>query len=144
MAYYPKDVLLRVRRLVRFTLHCLAETEAFGDTCGIYIHIRHHIMNTLQMPKLVGLPDVARALDMTPESMRTLRWKIKKGLADPRRLPCPLDMGGRPKWTQEIIDDWLKERRGVATGPAKPAGPVMAARRTGRPRKSDLVQISLY
>lgn len=72
-----------------------------------------------------------------------MRWQIKKGIIDPCRLPRALNLpGARPAYTDEDVQCWMDEVRGVAT---RPASKVAVERRTsqGRPRKTDIPSIKL-
>lgn len=79
---------------------------------------------------------LAEVLGYTPESLRTLLWRMRRGTVPATRLPLPLATGGgRLRWSEESVETWRQactiNKPEELPPPRKPA-----PRKAGRPRGS--------
>mgnify|MGYP003587160682 CR=1 FL=1 len=85
-----------------------------------------------EIKSLWAAQDLAVRLGTTRRTINTLRWQIGRGLVSDDRLPPPLNIGGRPRWDPDLVEDWIrfssKSPQNVRSSTSKP--------KTGRKRLS--------
>lgn len=92
--------------------------------------------------KLMDISDLAHYLGTKPGSIYSTRHKIKIGLLPANALPTPVP-GGLLRWHPTVVDRWagVGAENAAPTPAATPAA--ATAKKRGRPRRTEQVQISI-
>ena len=56
--------------------------------------------------KLLTTNQLAELVCLTPRSIHTLRWRIKRGIISPDALPQPINRPGQLRWRMETYEEW--------------------------------------
>lgn len=95
------------------------------------------------LKKIIYTKQLANALSMTPRSISTTVWQIKRGIAPADRLPRMMSVpGSRACWYEEDVQNWLQKFRPEPQQEEAKKAP--SARAAGRPRKTEMPQVRLF
>lgn len=81
--------------------------------------------------KIIGRVEAAKRLGMTPQA---LSCHVSRRNWD--AIPAPIVIGGRFKWSDEKITEWIKARFDAVNGGAELPSPQKKKKGPGRPRKT--------